>query len=40
MNDKNKLVREAAEAINTEPEQLINSIKKLQKEIKEFEKEI
>ncbi|MFQ6009636.1 MAG: hypothetical protein ACE5J7_00745 [Candidatus Aenigmatarchaeota archaeon] len=40
MREKDKIVRRAAEVINTEPEQLINTIKKLQKEIGGFEKEI
>ena len=40
MREKEKMLRKAAETIDAEPEQLLSTIRKLQKEIEEFEEEI
>lgn len=40
MKRKNEIIKEAAAAISCEPEQLPELIKKMQKEIKEFDNSI
>ena len=40
MKKENEIIKEAAAAVSTEPEQLLDVIQKLQKEIKDFDNSI